>query len=271
VRLVLGWALAFGVGVAAGRWAVEWVRAPMDAPVASPRAPSPGPPPSQYVPALATGTSEAEIASTETASPGMGRHGDRLAEQNDPIEILDAVIDSLRDDEIIAALSTATQMDPEELRDVRDPRAMAQRMSAIAMEDLIDTGRVESDDLARVRFSKDGPRDSNDSQGDSAPQAPGEGGPSRFSGKDSIRATFSTADYADRRVFMKWSRVDEPEVVLFRPYPVTPGARTSEVALRHRSKLPPGRYKVAFYSGDETMRPLASGRYTVVSPGEDAD
>ena len=201
----------------------------------------------------------------------MGRHGDRLAEQNDPIEILDAVIDSLRDDEIIAALSTATQMDPEELRDVRDPRAMAQRMSAIAMEDLIDTGRVESDDLARVRFSKDGPRDSNDSQGDSAPQAPGEGGPSRFSGKDSIRATFSTADYADRRVFMKWSRVDEPEVVLFRPYPVTPGARTSEVALRHRSKLPPGRYKVAFYSGDETMRPLASGRYTVVSPGEDAD
>ena len=201
----------------------------------------------------------------------MGRQGDRLAEQNDPVEILDAVIDSLRDDEIIAALSTATQMDPEELRDVRDPRAMAQRMSAIAMEDLIDTGRVESDDLARVRFSKDGPRDSNDSQGDSTPQAPGEKGPSRFSSKDSIRATFSTADYADRRVFMKWSRVDEPEVVLFRPFPVTPGARTSEVALRHRSKLPPGRYKVAFYSGDEAMRPLASGRYTVVSPGEDAD
>jgi hypothetical protein len=199
------------------------------------------------------------------------RVADRTANWSGPVEILDAAIDSLRDDEIIAALSTATQMDPEELRDVRDPRAMAQRMSAIAMEDLIDTGEVESGDLAGVRFSKDGSRDSNDSQGDSAPQAPGERGPSRFSSKDSIRATFSTADYADRRVFMKWSRVDEPEVVLFRPFPVTPGARTSEVALRHRSELPPGRYKVAFYSGDEAMRPLASGLYTVVSPGEDTD
>jgi len=199
---------------------------------------------------------------------------------SDPVEILNAAIGSLRDDEIIAALSTATQMDPEELRDVRDPRAMAQRMSAIAMEDLIDTGKEKSGELAGVRFSKDGsgraldsnqPDHSNDSNGNSSPQAPGERGPSRFSGKDSIRATFSTADYADRRVFMKWSRIDDPEVVLFRPYPVTPGARTSEVSLQPRSELPPGRYKVAFYSGDETMRPLASGLYTVVSPGEDTD
>jgi hypothetical protein len=144
-------------------------------------------------------------------------------------------------------------------------------MSAIAMEDLIDTGKEKSGELTGVRFSKGGSRDSNDSQGDSTPQAPGERGPSRFSGKDSIRATFSTADYADRRVFMKWSRVDEPELVLFRAYPVTPGARTSEVSLRPRSKLPPGRYKVAFYSGDEAMRPLASGLYTVVSPGDDTD
>ena len=64
---------------------------------------------------------------------------------------------------------------------------------------------------------------------------------------------------------MKWTRLDDPELVLFRPYPVTPGARYSEVWLRPDSNLRPGRYKVTFYSGDETMRPLASGLYSVPS------
>ncbi|MDE0886417.1 MAG: hypothetical protein OSB70_12900 [Myxococcota bacterium] len=48
-----------------------------------------------------------------------------------PAAALDAVIDSLRDDEIIAALSTATHMDPEELR---DQRALAQRMFEVALQ-----------------------------------------------------------------------------------------------------------------------------------------
>jgi hypothetical protein len=37
------------------------------------------------------------------------------------------------------------------------------------------------------------------------------------------------------------------------------------VWLRPKSNLRPGRYKVTFYSGDETMRPLASGLYSVPS------
>jgi len=182
-----------------------------------------------------------------------------------PAAALGAVIDSLRDDEIIAALSTATHMDPEELRDVRDLRALAQRMSEVAMEDLIGGAADPGSDLDTVYFSEEA-LSGDPPSGDRAPAKP-----RTFSGKEPILATFPTADYPDERVFMKWTRLDDPELVLFRPYPVTPGARYSEVWLRPDSNLRPGRYKVTFYSGDETMRPLASGLYSVPSPDKIGD
>ena len=70
---------------------------------------------------------------------------------------------------------------------------------------------------------------------------------------------------------MKWTRLDDPEVVLFRTFPIRPGARYSEIPLEADRALPPGRYKVAFYSADEAMEPVASGRYSVVAPASEAD
>jgi hypothetical protein len=251
------WSLAFVAGIGVGRWmgggepSPPIVRATgLSGPPLAQESPNPGGsenPNTLRVPAP---------SGTPPAAPPVP---DRPGFAGNPAAALGAVIDSLRDDEIIAALSTATHMDPEELRDVRDLRALAQRMSEVAMEDLVGGAESPASDLDTVYFSEEA-LSGDPPSGDRAPAKP-----RTFSGKEPILATFSTAEYPDERVFMKWTRLDDPELVLFRPYPVTPGARYSEVWLRPESNLRPGRYKVTFYSGDETMRPLASGLYSVPS------
>ena len=263
VRIALAWALAFVVGLGVGRW---WAGGaapvpPAPAPVAQlgAREPAPVPSPPRALPAE---TGEG------TRPPAPDDPRDDLVRglagyTGDPAEVLGVVVDTLRDDEIIAALSTATGMQAEDLRDVRDPRALARRMSAIALEDLIATPEDEPSDLAPVYFSDESlPGD---------PSRAGDRARRKFERGETILATFPSDAFPGDRVFMKWTRLDDPEVVLFRTFPIRPGARYSEIPLEADRALPPGRYKVAFYSADEAMEPVASGRYSVVAPASGAD
>ena len=262
-RIAFAWSLAFVAGIGVGRWmgggepSPPSVRATgLSGPPIAQESPNPG---------GSESPNTLRVPAPSDAPPAAPPVPDRPGFAGNPAAALGAVIDSLRDDEIIAALSTATHMDPEELRDVRDLRALAQRMSEVAMEDLVGGAESPASDLDTVYFSEEA-LSGDPPRGDRAPAKP-----RTFSGKEPILATFPTADYPDERVFMKWTRLDDPELVLFRPYPVTPGARSSEVWLRPKSNLRPGRYKVTFYSGDETMRPLASGLYSVPSPDKIGD
>ena len=261
-RIALAWSLAFVAGIGVGRWmgggepSPPIVRATgLSEPSLAQEPPNPGgsesPAQTVRVPAP-SGAPQAAPAVPEP--PGFA---------SDPAAALGAVIDSLRDDEIIAALSTATHMDPEELRDVRDLRALAQRMSEVAIQDLVGNAESPTRGQNTVYFSKEALA-GDPPAGDQAPAKP-----RKFGAEEPILATFPTADYSEERVFMKWTRLDDPELLLFRAYPVAPGARYTEVWLRPESKMRPGRYKVAFYSGDEAMRPLASGHYSVPRPDED--
>lgn len=265
-RMAFAWSLAFVAGIGVGRWigggepSPPSVRATgLSTPPLAQEQPNPGGSESQ--------TRESQTRGLEVPVPDGALQNDSVPDPatyaGNPAEALGAVIDTLRDDEIIAALSTATGMEAEDLRDVRDLRALAQRMSEVALEGLVGGAETPARDLDTVYFSEEA-LSGDPSGGDRAK-------PRTFSGKEPILATFSTADYPDERVFMKWTRLDDPELVLFRPYPVTPGARSSEVWLRPKSNLRPGRYKVTFYSGDEAMRPLASGLYSVPSPDKIRD
>ena len=93
----------------------------------------------------------------------------------------------------------------------------------------------------------------------------------KFDGRSDLVATFPTAEYDLDRVFVKWTRLDDPEMVDFGPAPVTPGADYGEAWLRPDSALRPGRYRVGVFSADEAMRPLAEGRYRVVDEEAKAD
>ncbi len=262
--IALAWALAFVAGLGAGRWlgaeataAVAAISPPQGMSSPSPVAglsPSSSPDTPQSTDGTGASVASSAGAPIEAASSLADYPGDTS-------EVLGAAIDTLRDDEIIAALSTITDAHPEDLRDVSDPRALAQRMSAIAMEDLIRAPSERPGGLARVYFSEE------ELKGD--PDREGAGTGREFSGQEPILATFSNADYREDRVFLKWSRVDDPSIVLFRPYPVDRGPRYSAVWLEPRNELPPGRYRVAVYSSDEALDPVASGLYSVVASPND--
>ena len=262
--IALAWALAFVAGLGGGRWLGGEATSeaavpapPMAAQSTSPKA-NLSPSSSLEIPQGTNGT-DAPVPPTEDTPSEAARS---LADYpGDTAEVLGAAIDTLRDDEIIAALSTITDAHPEDLRDIRDPRALAQRMSEIAMEDLISAPSERSGDLPRIYFSED------ELRGD--PDREGAGTSREFGGKGPILATFSNADYREDRVFLKWSRVDDPGIVLFRPYPVDRGPRYSAVWLEPRDELPPGRYRVAFYSSDEALDPVASGLYSVVPSADE--
>jgi hypothetical protein len=243
-------ALTFAAGLGVGRWLGQ---APAPASPATARqaalkpaldaAPTkaPGPAP-RAAPASEPSASE--------SPPGLAQSGE------DPREIFGSVIDALRDDEIIAALATITDMSAEDVRDVRDPRALAQRMSEIAVSDLLGSPGNRPPGLGEVYFSNQSdPQDLGDSE---------KTGP--FDGRKAIFARFSREDSRDDRVFMKWTRMKGPEIILFRRFPVSTNSEIAEVELRPESPLPPGLYKVAFYSDDDRMRPLASGHYSITPP-----
>jgi hypothetical protein len=241
LRLAALAVLIFAAGLGVGRWLAETsppaARATAAATVQKATAPAPRPAPAS------------EPATPESPS-GLAQSGE------DPREIFGTVIDALRDDEIIAALATITDMSAEEVRDVRDPRALAQRMSEIAVSDLLGSPGSRPPGLGEVYFSTESdPRDLGDGK---------KTGP--FNGKETLFARFSRDDHRDDRVFMKWTRMKGPEIILFRRFPVSTNSEIAEIELRPNSPLPPGLYKVAFYSDDDRMRPLASGHYSVAPP-----
>ncbi len=256
LRLGGAWGLAFLAGIGVGR-ALAPDSEPPPVVVGEITAPSEPASERRSQPAPQSAQSEALLPSPGTVAPESEPARSLSESAENPGEIFGAVIDALRDDEILAVLATATDMNPEELRGVRDPRALAQRMSEIAVGDLLRKPGEHPPNLGRVYFSEQ--RGRQEADGEAA----------TFTGKEPIIARFANDDYRDGRVFMKWTRTEGPEIVLFRPFPVKFTSHYSEIELRSESELPPGRYKVAFYSDDERMQPVASGHYFIASEESD--
>ena len=255
LRLAGAWGLAFLAGIGLGRaLAPDPEPPPVVGEITAPSEPASE---RRSQPAPQSAQSEALLPSPGTVAPESEPARSLSESAENPGEIFGAVIDALRDDEILAVLATATDMNPEELRGVRDPRALARRMSQIAVGDLLSKPGEHPPNLGRVYFSEQRGRQEAD------------GEVTAFSGKEPIIARFANDDYRDERVFMKWTRTEGPEIVLFRPFPVKFTSHYSEIELRSESALPPGRYKVAFYSDDERMQPVASGHYFIASEESD--
>ena len=123
-------------------------------------------------------------------------------------------------------------------------------MAELAVQDLVGQPAFRDPQLPEVYFS----RDPNPEQAAALRQ-------SEFEGEGRMHAILPMADYAEDRVFVKWTRVDDREVMLFDTYPIRANEDFNWVYLEPKAGWEPGEYSVDFYSTDESMSPLAGGNY----------
>jgi hypothetical protein len=146
-------------------------------------------------------------------------------------------------------------MSDEELDEVEDLRAFGQRIGEIAMDGFLEDASLATEEAPSetVRFSDEMPD----------PRAGFEATDVFEAGHGRIFAVFPTPrDHADR-VLLKWTRVDQPEILLLSRQSIRPEDEHGFVWLDRRPSWLPGEYRVDVYGGDDEMRPVASGRYVI--------
>jgi len=173
----------------------------------------------------------------------------------DPGEIAGVIIDSMSEQELISSLTSFTDISPEKIQDSSDPHAYANRLLELAMEDLVRQPIPEMNEAERVHFSER-----------SASEEERQEELTTFAGNDRILARFPMKGYEGGEVFVKWTRVDDPQIMLFNHYPIKPDAAFNYVWLEPKNGWEPGDYQVNFYTADDRLAPLATGHYTI-DPG----
>jgi len=217
------------------------------------------------------GSASVSIERAESAGNAFGALPLRIWELSSRVASLEALIDSLEaqradvgvlgkqaisamsDSEISAALMSTVQLSPDELGEVRDIRAFAERMLDVAMQGVTEP---ENDvpGTARVSFSENGP----------ARGAKAAGPGARFpAGRRRLYANFPTPDPGREQVLVKWFRTDRPRILLMQRYPLRAGDTSAYVWLEPEGGWEVGNYQVDVYAADEAVSPLASGRYEI--------
>lgn len=171
---------------------------------------------------------------------------------SDPARLLGIIIDTMSDRELTASISSLTDIAAEKVTESGDPKAYARRLAELAMEGLLQVQSDPSPSVKNVTFSE---------------EVVGTAGRpttlTNFSGDGRILATFPMGDYGRDEVFVKWTRVDDPKILLFNHYPIKSDAETNYVWMRPEDGWDPGEYRVDFYTADDSLTPIAGGWYVV--------
>ncbi|MCH2184913.1 hypothetical protein MK280_03480 [Myxococcota bacterium] len=170
----------------------------------------------------------------------------------DPQAVVEGVIDSMSDEQISALLTSLTSLDRESLDDVYDVRAYANRMAELTLGDLTGEPSLRDPGHAPVYFSNT-----------PDPQRAVDENLSEFENPDRLHAILPMGGYESDQVFVKWTRVNDQEVMLFDRYPIQANSEYNWVYLEPREGWPAGEYSVDFYSNDEKMQPLAGSNFSV--------
>ncbi|MDG2051158.1 MAG: hypothetical protein P8M78_13455 [Myxococcota bacterium] len=170
----------------------------------------------------------------------------------DPQAVVEGVIDSMSDDQISALLTSLTSLDRESLDEAYDVRAYANRMAELAIGDLTGEPTLRDPSLPPLYFS-DSP-DPNRAVSENL---------SEFENPRRLHAILPMDEYGGEEVFVKWTRVDDQEVMLFDRYPIRAKSEYNWVYLEPKEGWPAGEYSVDFYSNDEKMDPVAGGDFRI--------
>lgn len=184
-------------------------------------------------------------ASLDTARDELDRRAESRA-------LVSEAIDGLTEPELRSVLATALRLSSTELDEIHDLAAFATRASEIAMDGLLYDAPEPVVD-AEVFFTSVMP----DEDANIVPI-------DRFTADDDrIFAVFETPVEHPERITMKWSRTDDPEILLLARKNIRPEDAYGFVYRRRGPGWTPGAYRVDVFGGDESMPLLASGRYVI--------
>ena len=191
-----------------------------------------------------------ELASRITSLEALALELD--AQRADVGDLAKQAVTAMSDAELSSVLMSTVQLSEEEIGDVRDVRAFANRMLEVAMQGITEA-EEETPGMSRVLFHQGG-------SAETSRAAPG----ARFpSGRGRIFATFPTPESERRRVLVKWFRTDRPRILLMQRYPLRAGDTSGYVWLDPENGWEIGNYQVNVYAADEAVTLLASGRYEI--------
>jgi hypothetical protein len=182
---------------------------------------------------------------------------DELGRENvEPREAVRRLIGQMNDDDLTTVISLAMRFGEDELAEVEDIRAFATRLADIAIEGTLeeapDPDEAEGP-MGAVLFST--VREEDDPESVAMD--------SFFENETEIFAHYPLPPEVDERLMLQWSRVDKPQMMVFRRHTPRRAGAYSVMSVRRGNGFAPGTYRVAIYQGDEEMAPLASGMYVV--------
>ena len=78
-----------------------------------------------------------------------------------------------------------------------------------------------------------------------------------------IFATFDTSQNTDDEVLVKWFKIDQPEVFLFKKFPINPDNNYSYIWFEQPTGWSKGEYSVEIYSLKDNLKILAMDQYEI--------
>jgi hypothetical protein len=173
-----------------------------------------------------------------------------------PENVSRRIINEMSDDELISTITSVTTITADELAEISDLRDYANRLTHIAMSGVItpDIADTFGHDTLEVEFSIK----ANKSSGADDPRDEFEADARR------IYAVIPNNENSTSTIMVHWYRIDQPEILLFDRYRVSPADNYSYVWLKGPSgPWPSGEYRAEFYSANEDLAPIASGTYWI--------
>jgi len=167
-----------------------------------------------------------------------------------------SAVAGLSDRQLQAILGRTLRLTPEELAEVDDVRAYANRLAEVAMAGVFEPGSVDDPsetDAASAFFASDLDPEDPESLAEHA----------FMSDARRIYAVFPLSDAARGKVMLKWYRTDSPELILFRYFQAPANEPYGWIWREQADGWPPGDYRVDVFSGDVDVALIARGRFTV--------
>jgi len=163
------------------------------------------------------------------------------------------IVEQMNTQQLRSAITSLTNITSSELDQVDNLQLYANRLADIAMDAIVSEPAPLVSGVNTVNFSTF-----------FSPDTGAVNVASNFpADTNSIFASFPTSDYPGNKVIVKWSRTDDPNMLLFKRRTIVENMQENYVWLQMTYGWPAGQYRVQIYSADQNVALLAQGDYSI--------